>query len=73
MTVPATANPVDPRQAFSSVELTRNAKGAYQWQIKVYVAAGDELVALTKAGAIDDALCARYAPKEEEPHDAAAD
>jgi hypothetical protein len=47
------------REAFSSVELTRNTKG-YQWVIKVYVPAGEEDTALPKLRELDDQLQAQY-------------
>lgn len=49
------------RQAFSSVEITKNTKG-YSWAVKVYAPAGDEMVALTKAKALNEALKAEYEP-----------
>lgn len=55
------------RQAFSSVELTRNAKGGYQWTIKCYVPAGEEQVALLKAKMLDEQLRAEYDAPEGKP------
>lgn len=52
----------------SSVEITKNTKGT-TWCVKVYVLPGEELVALTKARALDEQLRALYEPKEEDPHD----
>jgi hypothetical protein len=47
------------REAFSSVELTRNTKG-YQWVIKVYVPAGEEETALPKVQELDRELRETY-------------
>ena len=59
------------RPAFSSVELTRNAKGGYQWVIKCYVEAGCEQVALLRTKMLDEQLRAEYdAPEvKDEKHD----
>lgn len=50
----ASAESGNAREAWSSVELTKNAKGSYQWAIKVYVPAGDELESLVPTVAIID-------------------
>ena len=51
------------QKAYSSVELTRNAKGAYQWTVKVYAEAGDEDVALAVARDLDAGLRQIYCPE----------
>mgnify|MGYP001597407994 CR=1 FL=1 len=48
------------RETPSSVELTRNARGEMQWQIKVYCEAGLEGSAALTAVAVDDSLRREY-------------
>jgi hypothetical protein len=47
-------------QSRSSVELTRNAKGDYQWSLKVYFDEGAQEQALATVGAMDAQLRATY-------------
>lgn len=53
------------RETRSSIELTRNAKGDYQWVIKCYYEDGQHVQALARTWAIDSALRKDYLPKEE--------
>lgn len=48
------------RETRSSIELTRNAKGDYQWSIKAYFDEGHEDDALGMLEAIDGTLRAVY-------------
>lgn len=48
-----------------SIELTRNAKGEYQWTIKVYHEPGKDSEALERLGATDAQLREDYLKKEE--------
>ncbi|MDE2104999.1 MAG: hypothetical protein KGL39_47615 [Patescibacteria group bacterium] len=47
----------------SSVELSKNAKGDYQWVIKAYFEDGQEDDALDRLKHIDDELRKQYAPE----------
>lgn len=49
--------------AYSSVELARNTKG-YNWTIKVYVAAGDEQLAIVKVRMLDEQMRAEYGEQQ---------
>lgn len=66
----STGNPVAPpvvsleRETPSSVEVTRNAKGDYQWSIKVYCEVGMETFAAEKAVRVDDLLRQQYSLPE---------
>lgn len=53
------------RETRSSIEVTRNARGDYQWSAKVYFEEGHALDALAVLSGIDDELRARYLPEEE--------
>ena len=44
------------REQTNSIELTRNAKGEYQWTIKAYYAQGEEQAALDAQHFIDQSL-----------------
>lgn len=48
------------RETRSSIELTRNAKGDYQWTVKLYVEDGAEDAALATLAQIDATLRATY-------------
>jgi hypothetical protein len=54
------SEPTTTREAPSSVEITRNAKGTVQWSIKVYAAVGEEEDAMQVATALDAALKDTY-------------
>jgi hypothetical protein len=54
------------RETRSSIELTRNARGDYQWVMKVYFEEGHAQSALAVLSVIDDELRARYLPAETE-------
>lgn len=54
------------RETRSSIELTRNAKGDYQWVIKAYHETGGEQTALATVSLVDYALRERYLPKPTE-------
>lgn len=57
---PATA---ESRQAFSSVEVTKNTKG-YSWAAKVYVPAGEEETAFAKVRELERQLRDEYGDTE---------
>ncbi len=48
------------RETTSSIELTRNAKGDYQWCCKIYFELGQEDEALGRLSTIDAALRVRF-------------
>jgi hypothetical protein len=51
------------RQAWSSVEVTKNTRG-YSWSAKVYVPAGEEDTALPKVQRLELALREMYGAEE---------
>lgn len=53
------------REAWSSIELTKGAKGTYQWSLKLYVPAGDEGGVVAKLRELDSQLRAEYGVKQE--------
>lgn len=53
------------RETRSSIELTRNSKGDYQWVIKSYYEEEQADVALKVINGIDVVLRAEYLPKGE--------
>lgn len=59
MSVNDQAAAADGRQAFSSVEVTRNSRG-YTWSCKVYVPMGEEDTALPKVQRLEMALREMY-------------
>ena len=54
------------RETHSSIELTRNAKSEYQWQIKIYHEDGDEDSALQTLQHIDTRLREMFLPAAEQ-------
>lgn len=48
------------RETRSSIELTRNAKGDYQWAVKAYFEEGNEEDALAMLETVDQTLRAVY-------------
>ncbi len=50
-----TVTPIQ-RETPSSVEITRNSKGDYQWAVKCYAEVGDEARAMGEALSIDTLL-----------------
>lgn len=53
------------RQAFSSVEVTKNTKG-YSWAAKVYVPAGEEETAFAKVRELEKQLRDEYGEKDDD-------